>query len=187
MRQSGTLLVVLLLLVALDYVRQVPGVHHLHVLPQSLPLLQAVEDQREPIALEQLSGNGPAPGVLAGRREERVDRDLKRVFDHVRDDPGKQRRAQLQTGIVVHLDQPGAELLVDHEVQPEDLESELPPAAVEQRMHRPYGICCQPLRSNKLTIILGYTFPAKEYYFYWKLLSRYFSKSANDSRRLICS
>lgn len=146
---------VVLLLVALYYVRKVPGVHHLDVLLQTLPLLQAVEDEREPIGLEELCGNGLAFGVFAGRREERVDCNFKRVLNHIGNDPGEEGRAQLQAGIVVHLYQPGAELLVDHEIQPEDLKRELSPPTVQQAMHRSYRVCCQLLHTNTLTIILG--------------------------------
>ena len=53
------------------------------------------------------------------------------MFEHVGDDPAEQLAADLEAGVGVDLDQPHLELLVDHEVQPEDLEVVLQAAGVQ--------------------------------------------------------
>lgn len=80
---------VILLLITLDDVGEVFGVNHLQVILQFLPLFQAVEDEGELVAVEELSRHGLALGVLSGRREERVHCDLECIFDHIGYDPSQ--------------------------------------------------------------------------------------------------
>ena len=61
-------------------------------------------------------------GVVRGRREGEVQRQLEGLFGHVGDDAVEQRAGALQAGVGVDLDQPWLELVVYHEVQPEYLE-----------------------------------------------------------------
>lgn len=50
---------------------------------------------------------------------------LEGVLEHGGDEAGEQGAGHLQTRVGVHLNQPHLERLVDHEVQPEYLESEV--------------------------------------------------------------
>lgn len=61
-------------------------------------------------------------GVVRGRREGEVQRQLEGLLGHVGDDAVEQRAGALQAGVGVDLDQPRLELAVYHEVQPEYLE-----------------------------------------------------------------
>lgn len=123
---SRTVLVGILLLVALDDVGKVARVDHLQVFLKRLSLLKSVEDQRELVALEQLGRHCLALRVILGRREEWIDCDFECILDHVGNDPCEKRAAEFQTRIVVDFNQPSIEILINHEVQPEDLKSKLP-------------------------------------------------------------
>lgn len=56
-----------------------------------------------------------------GRGDVGVDGDPDGRLDHHGDDAGQIGAGELQTGVCVHLDQVGLQVLVDHEVQAEDL------------------------------------------------------------------
>ena len=61
-------------------------------------------------------------GVFARRRIHHIQSQPQSLIQHLRNNASQQRTHQLQARIGVDFDQPGHELPIDHEVQPEDLE-----------------------------------------------------------------
>jgi hypothetical protein len=61
-------------------------------------------------------------GLAFGGREEGVDDDGEEVGEHVVDESAEEGAADVEAGVGVALDQPHLHLLVDHEVQPKQLE-----------------------------------------------------------------
>lgn len=78
---------VILLLITFDNIGEILRVHYLQIVLQFLSLLETVEDECEFVAVEEISRHGLALRVIPGRWEERIDCDLKSIFDHVGNDP----------------------------------------------------------------------------------------------------
>lgn len=60
--------------------------------------------------------------VVAGRREHHVEGQPQGLLDHEGDYAVEQWARDLEAGVGVDFDEPGVEVLVDHEVQAEDFE-----------------------------------------------------------------
>ena len=61
-------------------------------------------------------------GVVGGRREGQVEGEFEAELSRVGNDAVEQRTCTLQTRIGVDFDEPGLEVLVNHEIQSKDLE-----------------------------------------------------------------
>lgn len=90
-----------------------------------------VKYQGEFVVLKQFTRERLSFGNGQRRREQRVDCYFERVLDHVGDDSGQQRAGQLEARVVIDLNEPSAELIIDHEVQSEDLKRKLSIFAVQ--------------------------------------------------------
>jgi hypothetical protein len=92
------------------------------------------------------------------RRKHQVQTQLEGVVDHSGDDALEGGGAGLEAGVGVDLDEPGLEVLVDHEVEPEDFEGRLAGPLPEQVV-------------GSLDGIGGYPFELRTYVFHQTLAS----------------
>ena len=76
-------------------------------------------------------------------RKQRVQAHSKRILHHRWNYPLKNRAVDLKTGIVVHLDEPGLEVSVNHEIKPKYLEIVPMATVVDGGAIGSDNICCQ--------------------------------------------
>jgi hypothetical protein len=124
------------LLLAFDDVLQAVGLQD----GAEVAFLPAAEDERELVGFEELVGESLVFGVVPGRGEERVDGDSECVFEHGGDDACEEGAGEFEAGVGVDLDEPGVEVFVDHEVQSEYLEGELPVFGVDDQVGGADGV-----------------------------------------------
>jgi hypothetical protein len=115
--------------------------------------LLLVEDQ-----LEEVVGHTVGHVVLLGvlpvlrRREDQVQTEFEGTVGHSRDDSLESSGGGLETGVGIDLDEPGLEVLIDHEVQSKNLEGRQPIPLSKKLVGGLDGISAYPLelRTNFL-------------------------------------
>jgi hypothetical protein len=79
-------------------------------------------------------------GIVTGRREERVEPQPKRLFQHERNETSQQIAAQFQTGVRVDFDEVHTQIFIDHEIQSEDFKVVEPSRGVQRDEGRAHSI-----------------------------------------------
>ena len=105
----------------------------------SLHILELIPNQRELIRLELVLLRQQVSTVLRERERRRkqwINCNSEGMLKDLRNQPHQQRRTRLQAWVSVYLDEPDLEVLVNHEVKPEELESMLSFLRIDFAVHR---------------------------------------------------
>ena len=86
-------------------------------------------------------------GIRPGRRwEQGINCYFQSIFNHGGDETGQVGRAKFETRISVNLYQPGLEVLINHEVVPEDFKSVMAALRVQLSAHCLHSVSCHLLQ-----------------------------------------